>query len=503
MTALLRRPAAARAAWSQGLRRIAAATPAGRDRSIDALRAVAIVGVVTGHWLVSAIVADPTVPGRLTGASPLSTLPALTPVSWLLQTLGPFFVAGGFAAARSLGDRPPARWLASRLPRLLRPVLVLAVVWIPAQLLLLAAQAPAATRHTVLSLVSHPLWFMGVYLALTALTPLLRRAVHALGWTAALVPLAVVACTDLYRSAGLPLAAQLAAVLAGWSVPYLLGIALAEGRLGGRRAGAVLLGAGVAAGALLVDVAGYPASAVGVPGDGWSNLDPPSLFAMALAAAQLGVFLLVRPWLARLLRRRACWAPVAGLNLVAVTVFCWHQSALLVLTFAGTLAGPLPGLLDQPSSPAWVLYRLAWFPLLATILVILVVVFRRAERWRGSAARGHRRQQLGQAGTGQLEATVDGQVAGRQPRAGAVPGGVGQRQVPAAGPGDQQPAGRHIPRVDAGGVRDPGATGGDVGQGEGGGAEPAYRTELPQQRDMPGVRGGGPVRVLQRGSVGE
>ena len=36
--------------------RIEAATPAGRDRSVDALRALAIAGVILGHWLVTALV---------------------------------------------------------------------------------------------------------------------------------------------------------------------------------------------------------------------------------------------------------------------------------------------------------------------------------------------------------------------------------------------------------------------------------------------------------------
>ena len=36
--------------------RITAATPATRDRAVDALRAFAILGVVLGHWLVTALV---------------------------------------------------------------------------------------------------------------------------------------------------------------------------------------------------------------------------------------------------------------------------------------------------------------------------------------------------------------------------------------------------------------------------------------------------------------
>jgi len=36
--------------------KIDAATPAHRDRTVDALRALAIAGVILGHWLVTALV---------------------------------------------------------------------------------------------------------------------------------------------------------------------------------------------------------------------------------------------------------------------------------------------------------------------------------------------------------------------------------------------------------------------------------------------------------------
>lgn len=39
--------------------RLDAATPAGRDRAADVLRALAIAGVVLGHWLVSGVVLQP------------------------------------------------------------------------------------------------------------------------------------------------------------------------------------------------------------------------------------------------------------------------------------------------------------------------------------------------------------------------------------------------------------------------------------------------------------
>jgi hypothetical protein len=229
----------------------------------------------------------------------------------------------------------------------------------------------------VVSLVTHPLWFLAVYLVLAAAAPLLRRLVFHCGLWSALPAVLIVAAVDATRGSDLSAWVALVATPVAWSVPYLFGIALAHGRLP-RRAGAVLLAGGIAGGAVLTWL-GYPASAVGVPGDHWSNLDPPSLFALALAAAQLGLFLLVRPWLARLLARPGAWAPVAGLNRAAMTVYCWHQSALLLVTFAAVPLGPLPGLLDRPTG-AWVAHRLWWLPVFAGALLALARLFHRPPR---------------------------------------------------------------------------------------------------------------------------
>ncbi|TQL88064.1 acyltransferase-like protein [Actinoallomurus bryophytorum] len=365
--------------------RIEAATPAYRDRTVDALRAVAILGVVSGHWLVSALVSDPYRPAALHGASPLAYAPGLAPVTWLFQTLSLFFFAGGYAAARSVEGRDRRSWLGSRVSRAARPVLVLLAVWLPALWLLSATGAPRSTRHVVWSLVSHPLWFLLVYLVLTALTPVLRAAVLRGGAWSVLPPVAVVALTDAAHGHGLPGWLATATVPVAWAAPYLLGVALAEGRLP-RRAAAVLLPLGMAGGAALVSLAGYPASAVGVPGAARSNLDPPSLFTLALGAAQLGAFLLLRPWLARLLRRPAAWAPVAALNLAAMTLYCWHQSALLLVTFAGLLVGGLPGLLDAPTGD-WPAHRLPWLPVFALVLAGLCSLFHRFEA-RAAGRRG-------------------------------------------------------------------------------------------------------------------
>ena len=216
--------------------RIDAATPAHRDRAVDALRTLAIAGVILGHWLVTALVLTRGPAGAaLHDASPLARLPALAPLSWVFQTLAVFFLAGGYAAARSYpGGSPAGRgpgagypaWLRGRLARLGRPVLVLLGVWAAAAAGLWLAGVPAAVLGTAARLVLSPLWFLGVFAVLTALTPPAVALVRRLGPAAAVLPAAVVAGTDAVRfGLGGPAWIGWVNVAAGWLVPYLLGIA--------------------------------------------------------------------------------------------------------------------------------------------------------------------------------------------------------------------------------------------------------------------------------------
>ena len=361
--------------------RIDAATPPHRDRTVDALRALAIAGVILGHWLVTALVLSSGRAGETVhDASPLASLPALTPLSWIFQTLAVFFLVGGYAAARSYtGDYLP--WLRKRLARLTRPVAVFVAVWAPLAIALSLGGMPGPTERTVLTLLLDPLWFLGVFAGLTALTPLAVAMVRRLGACAACVPAAAVAAVDLARfGLGGPAWLGWINVTAGWLVPYLLGIAWARGAFRDWRVPAVMLAGGAAATAALVVWAGYPASMVGVNGAAISNLNPPTLAAVTFGIAQVGLALLARERLARWMRRPLAWAAVAMANLSAMTLFLWHQTAFLAVTMAGLLIGRLPGLHTAPSGAMWVAERIAWMPAFAAALAALWAVFHRAER---------------------------------------------------------------------------------------------------------------------------
>nr|BFD83636.1 acyltransferase [Streptomyces sp. Xyl84] len=375
--------------------RIDAATPSGRDRSVDALRAFAILGVVLGHWLVTALVADTgTHPHpRLHTESPLHSMPWLAPISWVFQTLAVFFLVGGHvatrshASARARGTSYP-RWLRARLSRLFKPAAAVLALWVTVAAALLLNGADPGTVRTLVKLALSPLWFLLVFAALTAATPLLTRL-------SPLWPLAVVLHVDLLRfGLGAPGWLGWLNLPAGWLVPYTLGAAWTRGELDSRRAGRLLLAGGAVATAALVARAGYPASMVGVPGAAVSNLDPPTLAAVTFGVAQCGLALLLRDRLARLMRRPLAWAAVALVNLSAMTVFLWHQTALMATTAVGTLAGRLPGLHTAPDGLGWVAARLAWLPVFALALAVCWAAFRGCEHGTGRrssrVARAHR-----------------------------------------------------------------------------------------------------------------
>lgn len=405
------RPAAAEAgprrrrtgSLQRAVLRIDAATPQGRDRAVDVLRALSVLGVVLGHWLVTAIVlrAD----NHLMGDSPLRHIPALTPLTWVLQPLAVFFFVGGrvaaqgYATALTRGTRYRP-WLARRARRLLRPTVPLLSLWA----LVLVGMAASGTAHetieTLLNRVLSPLWFLLVFAVLTAATPLLHRR----GAAVAAGACAVVALLDLAHatSGGAAWAERLhdVNILAGWLVPYCLGAAWSNGAFARRRTAAALLVGGVLATAGLVLWGGYPASMVGVPGGEMSNLNPVSLAAVTFGLAQCGGALLLCGPLRRAVGGRLpaagdlppggqprarpgqfLWAAVAGLNLRAITVFLWHQTAMLAVTcLALSLGEPLFALHTAPDTPLWALVRCAWIPVFAVALLALCAAFRQAER---------------------------------------------------------------------------------------------------------------------------
>ncbi|MFJ2861451.1 acyltransferase [Kitasatospora sp. NPDC087314] len=360
-------------------RQVDARTPETRDRALDGLRALALLAVPVGHWLLGGFTLS--ADGALHNASPLSALGGLAPISWVLQMLGVFFLVGGHSSVQSL-ERARAKgvtylgWMRGRTVRLLRPVLGVTAVWALLIALLPALGVPSDTVRTGATLVVQPLWYIAVYLGLTALTPLCVAAGRRLGGWSAGALVAAVATVDLLRygpwAEAMPSWVGLLNILPGWLFGYQLGVLWAQGRLGRPTARVLLLGGGALFATLLV-VFHYPASMVGVPGVERTNSHPPSLLVLALAATQCGAAVLLRERLGRLLTRRPLlWLPVVVVNLSAMTIFCWHQSAMLAVAVPGAAGlGALPGLTTAPDSFGWVAARVALLPLFGAVLVAI------------------------------------------------------------------------------------------------------------------------------------
>lgn len=355
-------------------------TKTAREPLIDVVRALAMVGVVAGHWLVTVVAVGPGGPlERLEIQSSLRALPDLTPLSWVLQTLGLFFLAGGYAATVSFGRASGGflPWWLTRVRKLAVAVAIVLVAWA----VVLGALAwfadlewPAA--DVVINLVTSPLWFLAVYLVLLALTPL-SRALHArLGVGGVLVPAGLAVAVEVAVGLGAPTEVGYATLLAVWWSAWQVGVSLASGWRPGVLAAAGLLVCGVVACVLLVLYAGYPASAVGGTA-ARSNLNPPSAFALGLAAAQIGAVLLLARPLRALAVRRGWRTAVAWVNDRALPIFLLHQSALVTVVLLGSAFGALPGLHEPPEGLAWPLARLAWYPVFAAVLVVLLLGLQR------------------------------------------------------------------------------------------------------------------------------
>jgi hypothetical protein len=93
-----------------------------------------------------------------------------TPWLWALQAVPLFFFAGGHANLRSWQAHQGGFgcWVSSRTSWLLRPVLAFVLLWVVlfAALNLMDVEVEAYSR-----LITHPLWFLGVYLLAVAATP--------------------------------------------------------------------------------------------------------------------------------------------------------------------------------------------------------------------------------------------------------------------------------------------------------------------------------------------
>lgn len=363
-----------------GLRQLGEEVPASRERYVDLLRAVAITGVVLGHWLLSVIGYD--AKGQLTGHSALESLPWAYPATWLAQVMPLFFVVGGFANAASLASHrrrggDAVTWLQHRSHRLIRPTTALLMVLAGGALLAQLGGVEPDLVRTAVWTASIPLWFLSAYLVVVLLAPIMFGLHQRFGFRVPLVLVGLVALGDVARLHGLDVLGA-GNFLFGWLAIHQIGFAWQDDRLPFRpRVWMPLLAGGLAA-LLLLTVAGpYSVSMIDVSGQRLHNASPPTLALLAAATTQLGLVLMLHDPAERWLRKSRPWQAVVGINTVVLTIFLWHMSAVVLLV------GMLHFLHVLPTPPvdtrAWWLWRTPWLMMLIPVLTMLVAVFGRIE----------------------------------------------------------------------------------------------------------------------------
>jgi peptidoglycan/LPS O-acetylase OafA/YrhL len=376
-----------RSMWARA-RHMAEQAPPERNRYVDFLRALSILAVVIGHWLVSAPYMQD---GAIEGGHLLGLIPWTQWLTLGFQVMPIFFLVGGFsngtswaATQRKACPEPGRRsghyadWFGGRVMRLLNPVLPLFLIWT----VFAAFGTQMGVERRIVSMAAQlalvPVWFLSVYLIVSALVPLSWSLWQRFGLASFWGFVAGAVLID-----GLSLRFNVPYInflnfLFVWCAIHQLGYAWNAGHFSPGKA--VLWGTGGAVAlALLIGLGPYPVAMIGVPGANLSNSMPPTLALLALGVAQAGIALALEPAGRRMLENIRVWTATVLLNGMIMSVYLWHLTAFVFVMVAAWLMGGI-GLHAVPGSSSWWLTRPIWFGLYIAMLLPLIALFARFEQ---------------------------------------------------------------------------------------------------------------------------
>lgn len=373
--------------WAKA-RSLAEQAPPERNRYVDFLRALSILAVVVGHWLVAApyIASD----GNVVGGHLLGIVPWTQWLTWLFQVMPIFFLVGGYSNGVSWASTQAkgghySDWFASRIQRLINPVFPVLLVWAAFAFVATQFGMERAQVKMAVSLALIPVWFLSVYLLVTALAPISWRMWQRFGYgsiAALIVAAAVVDWLTLVRHVPY---INFLNFLFVWVGIHQFGYAWQQGRLGQKTA-VGLFGLGLTALLGLTVYGPYPIAMIGVPGADITNSMPPTLALLALGIAQTGLVLALEPWGRRMLDNLSLWTATVLMNGMIMTVYLWHLTSYVLVMVAAWLSGGI-GLRMEPGSAEWWLTCPIWFALYIAVLLPLIAIFARYERGSGPEKR--------------------------------------------------------------------------------------------------------------------
>lgn len=361
-------------------RELAQQTPVSRDRVIDLVRAFSLSIVVIGHLFMGIPYWQSDVPllGNLLAHS--IYLQALT---WPLQVMPLFFLAGGAANAiswRHSKQRDSYRvWAWQRTLRLVTPVFFYLAVMVPIGIWAEGAIGPESARLE-LALATQLLWFLGVYLVVTISTPVIERIHNRFGWYSVFGYLAIAASLDFLTLTEISPGLGLLNYLVVWAMTAQLGMLYLDRPRNPRRA-TVGLTLALATAAILVAIGPYPISLVGMPGDDFSNMVPPSIILALQAIAWSCLVELTRPALTRLAARTTAWWLTVQVNAAAMTVYLWHLPVIVGATaLLHALNLDRPVILNEyglvvPGPNFWIASIPYWFGVLVFFVLLVQLIW--------------------------------------------------------------------------------------------------------------------------------
>jgi peptidoglycan/LPS O-acetylase OafA/YrhL len=366
--------------WSQA-KQLAAQTPEERNRYVDFLRAVSILMVITGHWLIVALYYDD---GSLTVGDLLSIRPTTQWMTWVFQVMPVFFIVGGYANAVSLEGAHRrgvdyAGWLVTRLNRLVSPLLVLLFAWA----ILAAVLHFSGISGDTLQLASRasliPIWFLAIYTVVVVLAPATYMAWQRWGFASFWVFAVVGGLADVAFFAADQQWLGWTNYFWVWLAVHHLGYAWRDGRMGSPARLLVYSVLGLSVLALLVFKGPYPFAMVGSPDEGLSNTLPPKITLLALGIFQFGLLLSFEKPMRRMLSGLRLWAATVLINSMIMTLYLWHLTIMVIVVALAYLAGGL-GLGVEPGGADWWMSRPLWIAFLYAVLLPVAFALAPLER---------------------------------------------------------------------------------------------------------------------------
>ena len=367
-------------------KKIAAATPPNRNRVVDTVRATAILVVVLGHWLAASIWLQAN--DEIALMNSLEWIPYAGWVTWVVQVMPIFFLVGGYANGRALASQAGTfeygDWVTRRVRRLFTPVIPLLVVW-TILIVVVGPFLPSDVVRAGAMSATVPVWFIAVYVAITAFAPATYRWWRSAGlWSVAILALCAIFVDYLRFALDVP-GIGWVNFLFVWLMVHQVGFWWAERERNGKpiNVGMGLTIAGVSLGLLVAVtwVGWYPVAMVGVPGAEVTNMTPPT-FAMALLGfIQAGVIWAASGPIGRFAHRPGPWHGVVAVSGVMMTIYLWHLTAMTLVASVFLFAFDGEAFRIEPGTTTWWLTRPIWLATLVAVTLALVAVFARFE-WR-------------------------------------------------------------------------------------------------------------------------